>query len=95
MTSARATLDLHVHNVGERFRAEIDETMTLLRDRQRELAGVYKGLLEERCDQTSGYHLQDHQCRLDACQKRSADLEALRLRMDAILISLRGGRRLV
>jgi hypothetical protein len=94
IASARETLDDYVANVSGRFHAEIAQTMGLLRDRQRELAGIYKGLLEDRNSRTSGRHEQDHQLRLDDCERRVADLMAKRQRMEDILKSLRGGGHL-
>jgi hypothetical protein len=94
MASATAMLEAHVTNAGERFRSDIAGTMALLRTRQKELAGVYKGLLEERRGRSSSGCLDDHQARLDACQNRIAALADQRRRMDAILHALQHGRHL-
>jgi hypothetical protein len=94
MASATAMLEAHVTNAGERFRSDIAETMALLRTRQKELAGVYKGLLEERRGRSSSGCLDDHQARLDACQNRIAALADQRRRMDAILHALQHARHL-
>jgi hypothetical protein len=88
MRAAKATLSQHIARCSDRFRAEISDTMAVMRTRQKQLAAIYEDLLKERRERSSKDLMDRHGVRLKACRARMAKLADQRRRLDAVLAAL-------